>query len=141
MSAQFRRSLKSTVPEDDRIAKDERLRRHGGALPSDSNTLGMLVSLTDERFHELLDDGTIHPKMKRNDMAVHAQDSLGRGGTFGGIVGGSRLALDRAWRAVRAAWVAQCVQARHPWLDSPTWAAYALGSTRKDMGGRDAYEE
>ena len=28
------------------------------------------MSLSDERFQELLDDGTIHPNMGRNDMAV-----------------------------------------------------------------------
>ena len=40
-----------------------------GALPDDSTTLSKLVSLSDERFQELLDDGTIHPNMGRNDMS------------------------------------------------------------------------
>ena len=55
-----------------RIAKDKRLRQHAALLPADSTTLGKLCSLTDERFHELLEDGTIHVSMGRNDMAVHA---------------------------------------------------------------------
>ena len=53
-----------------RIAKCPRLPRHVGALPADGKTLSKLVSLTDERFQDLLDDGTIHPNMGRKDMAV-----------------------------------------------------------------------
>ncbi len=71
-----------------RIAGDSRLAPHAGLLPSDSTTLGKICSLTDERFHELLDNGTIHPSMGRNDMAVHAaQDSLGRDLAFEGTSG------------------------------------------------------
>ena len=36
----------------------------------DTTTLGKLCSLTDDRFKELLDNGTIHPNMGRDDMAV-----------------------------------------------------------------------
>ena len=71
-----------------RIAGSERLRPHAAVLPADSTTLGKLCSLTDERFHDLLEDGTIHASMGRNDMAVHAAlDSLERilasGGSWG----------------------------------------------------------
>ena len=48
-----------------RIVECERLARHVGLLPDDSKTLSKLASLTDERFQELLDDGTINPKMGR----------------------------------------------------------------------------
>ncbi len=48
-----------------RIAKCERLPPHAGVLPDDSTTLSKLVSLTDERFQELIDDGTINPNMGR----------------------------------------------------------------------------
>ena len=62
-----------------RIAEDDRIARHGGLMPSDHKILSKLCSLTDERFHDLLEDGTIHSKMKRDDIAMHAaQDSLGR---------------------------------------------------------------
>ncbi len=51
-----------------RIAGCARLRPHAGVLPDDSTTLGKLVSLTDERFQELIDGGTINPNMGRKDM-------------------------------------------------------------------------
>ena len=57
----------------------------------------------DDRFQEMLADGTIHPKMKRNDMAVHAaQDSLERVLAFGGSWG--QPTRDRDWRPLRGAW-------------------------------------
>ena len=53
-----------------RIAEhEERLTPHAGSLPDDSTTLSKLVSLSDDRFQELIDDGTINPKMGRNDMS------------------------------------------------------------------------
>ena len=52
-----------------RIAECGRLRPHAGVLPDDSTTLSKLVSLSDERFQELLNDGTINPNMGRNDMS------------------------------------------------------------------------
>ena len=68
-----------------RIAKDKRLAPHGGLLPADNQILNKICSLTDEKFHELLEAGDIYPGMKRNDMAVHAaQDSLGRDLAFRG---------------------------------------------------------
>ena len=51
-----------------RIAGCERLVPHAGSLPDDSTTLSKLVALTDERFQEMIDDGTIHPNMGRTDM-------------------------------------------------------------------------
>ncbi len=69
-----------------RIAECQRLFRHAGILPGDSTTLSKLVSLTDERYQELLDNGTIHPNMGRKDIvrARAAPDSLERNLTFGG---------------------------------------------------------
>ena len=46
-----------------------RLVPHAGLLPDDSTTLSKLVSLSDERFQELLNDGTINQNMGRNDMS------------------------------------------------------------------------
>ena len=51
-----------------RIAECERLVRHVGPLPDDTVILSKLVSLSDERFQEMIDDGTIHPNMGRADM-------------------------------------------------------------------------
>ena len=34
-----------------------------------AKTLSKLISLSDDRFQELIDDGTINPKMGRNDMS------------------------------------------------------------------------
>ncbi len=59
-----------------RIAECQRLFRHAGILPDDSTTLSKLVSLTDERYQELLDNGTIHPNMGRNDMAGQGRSGL-----------------------------------------------------------------
>ena len=65
---------------------------HAAILPTDSTVVDKLGTTPDDRFQELLADGTIHPKMKRSDMAVHAaHDSLGRGGVSG-VVGGSHPA-------------------------------------------------
>ncbi len=51
-----------------RIAGCKRLGPHAGLLPDDSTTLSKLVSLTEERFQELIDAGTINPNMGRKDM-------------------------------------------------------------------------
>lgn len=51
-----------------RVAECKRLPRHVGELPDDGKTLSKLVSLSDERFQELLDNGTIHSNMGRKDM-------------------------------------------------------------------------
>ncbi len=69
-----------------RIAENKnRLMPHAALLPTDSTTVDKIGTLPDDRFQEFLADGTIHPKIKRNDMAVHAaQDSLGRVLAFGG---------------------------------------------------------
>ncbi len=69
-----------------RVREDERLRQHAAVLPSDATTLDKLRGLTDDRFQELLNNGTIHPNMGRNDMAVHVaadspQRDLASGGT------------------------------------------------------------
>ena len=53
-----------------RIAGCKQLGPHAGLLPDDSTTLSKLVSLTDERFRELIDDGTINPNMGRKDGEV-----------------------------------------------------------------------
>ena len=67
-------------------------------LPADADILSKLVSLTDDRYQELLDDGTIHPSMGRNDMAVHAApDSPQRDLASGGTRGGEPPAGDRPW--------------------------------------------
>ena len=53
-----------------RVSESARLRQHAAVLPSDATTLDKLRNLTDERFQELLDNGTIHPNMGRNDMVL-----------------------------------------------------------------------
>ena len=55
-----------------RIAEDKRLFPHAGTLPTDSTVVDKICALPDDRFQELLADGTIHPKLNRNAMAVHA---------------------------------------------------------------------
>ena len=50
------------------IAQCDRLRRHVGVLPDDGKTLSKLVSLTDERFEEMIDNGTINSNMGRENM-------------------------------------------------------------------------
>ncbi len=50
-----------------------------GVFPTDSTIVDKIGALPDDRFQELLADGTIHPSMGRNDMAAHAaQDSQER---------------------------------------------------------------
>ena len=73
-----------------RIAENKnRLLPHVGVLPLDGLTVDKLCALPDDRFQEFLEDGTIHPSMGRNDMAVHAaQESAQRGLASGGIWGG-----------------------------------------------------
>ena len=64
-------------------------------MPVDSLTVDKVCALADDRFQELLDDGTIHPKMKRGAMVVHAaQESQERDLAFGGSW--SHPARDRA---------------------------------------------
>ncbi len=72
-----------------RIAENKhRLIPHAGLLPLDGLTVDEIGALPDDRFHDLLEDGTIHPSMGRNDMAVHAaQESAQRGLASGGIGG------------------------------------------------------
>ena len=54
-------------------------------MPIDSLTVDKIGALPDDRFQELLTDGTIHPKMKRGAMAMHAaHDSLERDLASGG---------------------------------------------------------
>jgi len=56
------------------IAEDARLVPHEGQLPSDTNTLYYLTRLSDERFAELLEDGRIHPGMKRNEASAETRE-------------------------------------------------------------------
>ncbi len=56
-----------------RIAECVRLLPHVGALPSDSYTLDKLRALSDSRFQELLEDGRIHPGMKRNEASAETR--------------------------------------------------------------------
>ncbi len=48
------------------VSPDPRLIHHDGLIPDDVNTLNKLCALSDDRFQELLDNGTIHPDMPRN---------------------------------------------------------------------------
>ena len=50
-----------------RIAESKCVVQHAGQHPSDAGTVDRLVSLTAERFHDLMDNGTIHASMGRND--------------------------------------------------------------------------
>ncbi len=49
------------------IAKDERIVRHVELMPPDTNSLYKLTQLSESRFSDLLQDGTINPGMKRNE--------------------------------------------------------------------------
>ncbi len=49
--------MSSVTPTCRRIAGCKRLRPHAGVLPDDSTTLDKLVTLSDERFQKLIDDG------------------------------------------------------------------------------------
>jgi hypothetical protein len=55
------------------IAEDQRLGPHVGLLPSDSYTLHKLTRLSDERFQALIEDGRIHPGMKRNEASAETR--------------------------------------------------------------------
>lgn len=55
------------------IAQDDRIFPHAGILPSDSTTLYHLTRLPDERFQALLEDGRIHPGMKRNEASAETR--------------------------------------------------------------------
>ena len=55
------------------IAEDARLFPHVGTLPSDSYTLHKLTQLSDGRLTELLEDGRIHPGMKRNEASAETR--------------------------------------------------------------------
>ena len=87
-----------------RIAESKhRLMPHVALMPTDSLTVDKIGALPDDRFQELLADGSIHPKMKRNDMAVHAaQESqerdLAAEGAWG--VGGPEVATYGSARRV-----------------------------------------
>ena len=53
------------------IAEDrERLLTHELVMPSDSYTLYQLTRLSEDRFTQLLEDGRIHPGMKRNEASA-----------------------------------------------------------------------
>lgn len=53
------------------IARDQRLVNpaHVQLLPPNWGTLYELSRLPDDRFHELIEDGTIHPEMQRKDVS------------------------------------------------------------------------
>ena len=53
-----------------RVAESDRLGRHVALLPSDTYTLDKLRALSDGRFNELIEDGRIHPGMKRNEASA-----------------------------------------------------------------------
>jgi N6-adenosine-specific RNA methylase IME4 len=55
------------------IAEDQRLVPHVGQLPSDSYTLHKLTRLSDDHFSALLEDGRIHPGMKRNEASAETR--------------------------------------------------------------------
>jgi len=55
------------------IAESARLFPHVGILPSDTNTLHHLTRLSGERFNELIEDGRIHPGMKRNEASAETR--------------------------------------------------------------------
>ena len=54
------------------IASDNRItnRNHGSVLPPSWRTLYELTRLPDDRFHEMIEDGTIHPEMQRKDASA-----------------------------------------------------------------------
>ena len=87
-----------------RIAENKtRLLSHEATLPTDTNLVDKIGTMPDDHFQELLTDGTIHPKVKRNDMAVHgAHESQGRALASGGswVI----RTRDRPWRPLRGAW-------------------------------------
>ncbi len=56
-----------------RIAECARLLPHVAVLPSDSYTLDKLRALSESRFLELLEDGRIHPGMKRNEASAETR--------------------------------------------------------------------
>ncbi len=56
-----------------RVAESDKLRRHVAVLPSDTYTLDKLRALSDGRFNELLEDGRIHPGMKRNEASAETR--------------------------------------------------------------------
>lgn len=55
------------------ISESARLFPHVGTLPSDSYTLYQLTRLSDDRFTALLEDGRIHPGMKRNEASAETR--------------------------------------------------------------------
>jgi len=56
-----------------KVANDERIVRHVGQMPPDSNALGKLAALSDDRFYDLLEKGGIHPGMKRNEASAETR--------------------------------------------------------------------
>ena len=58
------------------IAECPRLFPHVGTLPSDSFTLHKLTQLSDDRFTKLLEDGRIHPGMKRNEASAETRREM-----------------------------------------------------------------
>ncbi len=55
------------------VARDSRMVPHVGLLPSDSFTLYELTRLSKNRFAALLEDGRIHPGMKRNEACAETR--------------------------------------------------------------------
>jgi|TARA_Y100000296_G_C5156354_1_gene249289 N6-adenosine-specific RNA methylase IME4 len=55
------------------IAESNRLNAHVRTLPSDSYTLYQLTRLSDDRFDQLLEDGRIHPGMKRSEASAETR--------------------------------------------------------------------
>ena len=55
------------------IGSDPRIVPHAGLLPSDSTTLYQLTRLSDDRFNALLEDGRIHPGMKRQEASAETR--------------------------------------------------------------------
>ena len=56
-----------------RISTDMRLAKHASFLPSDTYTLYQLTRLTDGRYGELIENGTISPSMKRNEASAETR--------------------------------------------------------------------
>ena len=61
---------KSYVFMLNKIAQSEWVVQHAGLMPSDATTMYHLTRLSDERRAVLLEDGRIHPGVKRNEASA-----------------------------------------------------------------------
>ncbi len=56
-----------------KVAACERIVQHAEHLPSDCTTLYHLTRLSDDRYGELIENGTINPSMKRNEASAETR--------------------------------------------------------------------